>query len=156
MKTHDQLASGFTLAEMLIVLVIVGILASIAMPGLRMLIQGQQAKAASYELFSALALARSEAIKRNGNVTVTPNASGWQAGWTITTSSGTTVKSHESVKGAVITGGPGSVVYTRSGRISGAAAASFQVDIGSTTSVNVRCIKIELSGMPRTVKGVCT
>ena len=135
-------------------MVIAGILAAVAIPSFKSLTQSQQVKAASFELFAAFSLARSEAIKRNGNVTVTPNAGGWQAGWSITSSGGEIIKSHGALKGSVVTNAPASVVYARSGRVNGA-APSFKIDDATATAANARCIKIELSGMPRTVKGAC-
>lgn len=151
-KRHS---SGFTLTELLVAVAILGILAGLAVPSFRSLTQSQQVKTASFELFAALSLARSEAIKRNGNVTVTPVAGGWQAGWN-TTSGATTISTHGVLRGTVVTGGPASVVYARTGRIVGATAPSFQVDNETTATSNVRCIRIDLSGMPRTVKGICS
>lgn len=148
-------SSGFTMTELLLVVAVLGILAALAVPSFRSLTQSQQAKTASFELFASLSLARSEAIKRNGNVTVTPVAGEWQAGWNIT-SGGTTISSHGALRGVVVTGGPASVVYARTGRIVGATAPSFQIDNETTATANVRCIRIDLSGMPRTAKGVCS
>lgn len=148
-------SSGFTMTELLVAVAILGILAALAVPSFRSLTQSQQVKVASFELFAALNLARSEAIKRNGNVTVTPVAAGWQAGWNIT-SGGTTISTQGSLRGVVVTGGPSSVVYARTGRIAGATAPSFQLDNETTVTVNVRCIRVDLSGMPRTVKGACS
>lgn len=148
--------SGFTLTELMVVLVVAGILAAIAVPSFQSLTQSQQAKNASFELFSSLSLARSEAIKRNGNVTLTPvNTADWGQGWTITSPT-ETIKSQGVLKGVSIsaTGTPASVVYARSGRAT--ALASFQVDASAAVTANIRCIRIELSGMPRTIKGACS
>jgi len=143
------------MVELLVAVAILGILAALAVPSFRSLTQSQQVKTASFELFAALSLTRSEAIKRNGNVTVTPAAGGWEDGWSIA-SGGTTISTHGALRGVVVTGGPASVVYARTGRLVGATASSFQVDNEATVTENVRCIRIELSGMPRTGKGACS
>jgi len=134
-------------------MVIAGILATIAIPSFQSLTQSQRAKNASFELFASLNLARSEAIKRNADVTVTPVSGSWQDGWDISASGVSGIRTQRAIKGIVITGGPASVVYAKTGRT---AAASFQIDVSATATSNVRCIKIELSGMPRSIKGACS
>lgn len=153
MKNLRKSSSGFTLAEIMVVVMILGVLASIALPSFRSLTVSQQVKNASFELFSSLSLARSEAIKRNGNVTITavPYPSN-EIGWVIT-AGGETIRTQGPLKGVVITPAGTGITYTRSGRPT--AAPTFQIDSSATPTVNVRCIRIELSGMPRTVKGVC-
>jgi type IV fimbrial biogenesis protein FimT len=155
MKFPQRFEAGLTLTELMIVVVIVGVLASAALPGFQSLIQNQQVKNASFELYSNLSLARSEAIKRNGNVTLTPaDTSDWGKGWTMTSAAGT-IRSQASLKGVSIsaTGTPTSVVYARTGRAT--ASSSFQLDASATTTVNIRCITLDLSGMPRVKKGAC-
>lgn len=152
-KTPGRVA-GFTLVELLIVVAVVGVLSAMSVGGFRWLTQSQRVKNASFELFATLTLARSEAIKRNGNVTVTPTSGSWQNGWTVTSAGGEILKRQAALAGVTITSGPATVVYARTGRSS--ATASFQIDVGASVSDHVRCLKIELSGMPRTVGGACS
>ena len=159
MKSLRLAESGFTLTELMVVVAVLGVLAAIAVPSFQSLTQSQQVKNASFELFSSLSLARSEAIKRNGNVTVTPaSTADWGQGWTIASTTGTieTIKSQGALKGVSVsaTGTPASVIYARTGRAT--ASASFQIDVSAAATANIRCIKIELSGMPRTLKGACS
>lgn len=156
MNPLRRTGSGFTLPELMIVLAVAGVLAALAVPSFQSLTQGQQAKNASFELFSSLSLARSEAIKRNANVTVAPLVAGdWGQGWTITATAGT-IKSQAALKGVVITpGGAGGIIYARTGRAS--PAATFQIDVSPVNTGLRRCIYIGLTGMPRSVKqtGAC-
>ena len=161
MKSLRQSESGFTIIEMVIVVTLVGVLASFALSSFTSLRQSQQAKSASFELYTSLSMARSEAIKRNNNVTLTPLVAGdWGKGWTVTTITPVTLavetlRSQAAMKGVTITpGGAGSVVFSRTGRV--ATSVSFQVD-SSPVNVNVRrCVNIDLSGMPRANMGACT
>ena len=159
MNSRQCAESGFSLPELLIVLVVAGVLAAIAVPSFQSLTQSQQVKNASFELFSNLSLARSEAIKRNANVTVAPLVAGdWGQGWTITSATGAAgdIKSQSALKGVVITpGGAGGVIYARNGRAN--TAATFQIDVSPVDTSIRRCIYIGLTGMPRSVKqtGAC-
>ncbi|MCI0511113.1 type IV fimbrial biogenesis protein FimT [Chromohalobacter marismortui] len=87
---HVSHHRGFSLLELLIVLVIFAILASIAVPSFQRLQQRQQLTAASNELVAALRLARGEAIMRETEVTLCASADGescggkdWAKGWRV-------------------------------------------------------------------------
>lgn len=150
-----KFSMGFTLTELLIVLTIVGILASMAVPSFQSMIHNQRVKSASFELFASLMVARSEAIKRNGDVTITPVSVGsWQAGWQITSSDGIVLRNHPALAGVVVSGAPATLTYKRTGRLS--ASPSIQLDVDPADSTYIRCITIELSGLPRTAKGACS
>ncbi len=83
--------SGFTLLELLITLAIVAILLTVGVPSLRSMMQGNQLVSSTNELLSALHVARSEAIKSNGRVTICESSNGtscaatgdWKDGWIV-------------------------------------------------------------------------
>jgi prepilin-type N-terminal cleavage/methylation domain-containing protein len=74
---------GFTLIELMVTITIVGILLAIGVPSFRGFVAGQRVKTASYDISSVLTYARSEALKRNADVVITPNTGGWQNGWCV-------------------------------------------------------------------------
>ena len=60
--------AGFTLAEMLIVVALVGMMALVAVPWFVKIAQRQQIKSAAQEISIALAAARMTAVKRNAQI----------------------------------------------------------------------------------------
>ena len=145
---------GFTIAELMLVVAIIGILSALAVPSMRGLIRTQQVKTISFDVFSTLMLARSEAIKRNVNVGVVPNGGNWMNGWTVTDANGNLLRSqaYASSSGSITLSGPTSVVYNSAGRLSAAVATPFSLDSPDisqpTRDQNVRCISLDLSGRP--------
>jgi type IV fimbrial biogenesis protein FimT len=159
-------ARGFTLVELLIVVVLAAVMLGIAAPSFRDFVAGQRVKTAAGEYATALVQARSEAIKRNADVTVVgtaAGAAGWSSGWTVflDTDADGTVDGGETVIGSQVAytgltfaGPTATIVYKGTGRLS-AAVAKMQVtsDLDATA---IRCVAIDLSGMPVSTKGACT
>ena len=143
---------GFTLTELMIVLAVAATLVAAALPSYNDFVRNQRVKTASFDVFSSLVYARSEAVTRNGSVTLTPTGGNWASGWTITEAGGSVLRSQDALPSITITG-PASVVYTGSGRLS-AAVGTFQL---STTGsgITTRCITIDLSGRPVTKATAC-
>ena len=69
MASHHRAVKGFTLAEMLVVVSLLAILAAVALPSLGTL-DNQRLEVAANEVRTALRLARSEALRLDTNVVV--------------------------------------------------------------------------------------
>jgi type IV fimbrial biogenesis protein FimT len=147
-------ARGFTIIEAMIVVTIAAILAAAALPAYNDFVKNQRVKNASFDLFTTLVLARSEAVTRNTAVTITPTStSNWADGWTVTSGS-TTIRAQNSMPNITITG-PASVTYNGTGRLSAALSSGFQLAASGGTSIQTRCILVDLSGRPVTKASTC-
>ncbi len=136
------------MVELLVVVAIIGILASLAAPSFSELIRSQRMKSMATDLNASLTLARSEAIKRNTNVTLAPATAGsWQSGWQIADPDnvGSNIEVHSAFTGLTATG-PDSVTYRSSGRIQGSVAPAFNISAPGSTAQ--RCVSVDLSGRP--------
>lgn len=141
-------AGGFTLLELLAGIAIMSVLAAVAAPSLSELVASQRAKSAASDVFTALLRTRSEAIKRNTEVTLAPKTAGsWAAGWTVAhpVTANLMLLDHGAVNGGTISG-PASVVYQPNGRVKGATAPAFDIQVSG--GVQRRCITVDLSGRP--------
>lgn len=146
---------GVTMVEVVIVVAIIGVLAGMAVPSFLEFARNQRIRAAASDLHISLMRARSEAIKRNANVSIQPTStSNWGLGWSIPDPEGgaTALDNWSSYAGVNATG-PTSVTYRSSGRLNGTTAPSFEV---SATGSNVkRCVSVDLTGRPTTTATAC-
>lgn len=155
-------ARGFTLIELMIAVTILGVLVAVALPSYNSFMAGQRIKSASFDVVSMLTLARSEAIKRNAQVTATPTNNDWAQGWNISTTVGTPVvlSQQGAISGltvACFSGNPlaaaacSSISYDSNGRSGNAQS----IQISGTANNQVRCISIDMSGRPNSKKRNC-
>ena len=157
--------AGFSLLELMVVLSIIGILVSIAIPGFGYLAASTKVKGASTELYLALIRARSESVKRNRGVQVIATSGDetrWDEGWRViadqnndgdyddTASDDDRLIAEQGVLQRVtITMATDNVVYRPTGRISGAAQPAFDISSEDTEYDNLeRCVSADLTGKP--------
>jgi len=148
-----QRRRGFTLIELMITLAVASILAAISVPAYSRLIATQRINAVSSDLYLSLVKARSEAVKRNINVTLAPVGGVWTSGWTTTDANNLMVNRHAAVVAVSIASAPAAVTFLSSGRILGSLAPSFQ--LSSTTAALTRCISADPSGRPYAKSAAC-
>ena len=148
---------GFTLPELLVVVTVLAVLMAAGLPSMADFVQQQRIKTASFDLYSSLVFARSEAITRNSTVKIEPVAGDWTKGWTIKDASGNLLRELGALSNITITLVPTSATHIEfrgSGRLN--ASTRPQFELSSSSSTQSRCITIDLSGRPTTTTQVCS
>lgn len=93
LRTSSSSLAAFTLVEIIVVLIMLTILVTLAIPSFQSMIKNNQSVSLTNELVSALNLTRSEAIKRGLSVSIcaasdsslTTCGTNWENGWLIFT-----------------------------------------------------------------------
>lgn len=155
-----QRSRGFTLVELMVTIAILAILLGIALPDFRQMVASERVRSANSDMFSALILARSEAIKRNSTVTIVPDVSnGWKGGWIVQVGGNTvqtqnalnadvTVKQMDSSNSVV---SATTVSFGGNGRPTPSSAdITFVFSSAAIPAVSARCTSLTLTGLPET------
>ncbi len=148
---------GFTLIELLTALVVLAILATVALPSYQNFVLTQRVRGASYDLMTSLVLARSEAIKRNANVSITQAAGGWTQGWTVSAGA-LTLRTQDPYGGSVSIANSASlttITYSNDGRLATPTTDFTVAPADISAQVQTRCLSIKLGGMPSSKIGSC-
>ncbi len=148
---------GFTLVEMLVVVSVLAIVTAISAPSFRTFTAGQQIKSTAYDLTSALLLARSEALKRNGSVELRRVGDSWNNGWRVAFLSTDATLGKQSAMDSKLSfgGAPDAIVFNAYGRVS-SPAEPVQIELSSSAAEsNKRCIALSLSGHASSTVGTC-
>ena len=153
-RIPPRVQNGFTAVECMVVVAIVIILITVAAPGLSGIIVAQQLKNASFDLASTLSVARSEALTRNVEVTISPREDDWARGWMVTDQGGTVLRDQPAY-GRISVGGPIRVTFTGDGRPA-SAVVPFAVASDSADVSLHRCIRLRLNGRPYVTRGACS
>jgi len=131
----------------------IAILAALAAPSFDNLIRSQRIKGATNDLVAALVFARSEAVKRNTDVTVTRVGSSWASGWTVTYVDGgtKTARVHSALNDLSVTTAASSLTFGGGGRVDTATTVTFTVDtVPQGAGIEARCVEIRADGVART------
>lgn len=160
--------TGFTLIELLVTVAIAAILAVVAVPGFRSLIQGNRAATQTNTLVSALTFARSEAIRRGTTVSMCPSSdqtsctggTDWTVGWIVfgdadgngePADATDLLRVWQSLSGSAALSGPQSHSFVGTGQA--VASASFSY---TASGVPTRMACVNSVGRTELKKGVAT
>lgn len=147
---------GFTLIELMVGLIVLAILIAFAVPSYQSLIAEQRVRATVSDLHSALALARSEAIKLNRQITLVPADEGWSSGWRIASpvTGQPALLEHVQAAGVQVDGPAAGVEFRASGRV--VSAVTFEVSSMAGETQKTSCLELGLDGRASSSKGECT
>ena len=141
-------ARGFTLVELMIVLAVVAIFASLAAPSFRELTATQKVRSAVSALNESLWLARSEAIKRNTDVEFEFDSV--SSGWTIQVG-GATLHSQDPF--ANVDSGAARFVFNGYGRLTSRDGVPLTVEVSQAGVA--RCVTVTSTGRTTVEDGAC-
>jgi len=149
----SAVSRGFTIIEVLMVVVILGVFASLAAPSMADLLASTAVRGASSDFYASLAAARSEAIKRRSNATVAPIGATWNTGWTVKVGINT-FQTVDALKPRVVVepSTPTAITYGMNGRVS-AGAQTIKFSDSVRTGVPKRCVSVDTNGLPRVRTG---
>lgn len=154
--TPRRSAAGFTLIEILVTITVLAVVMAIGTPSFRSFTNSQSIRSTSFDLNSALTLARSEAVKRNGAVTVTRRNNDWSQGWTVTASDGSVLHSSERASNRVTAvNATAAVTFNQTGRTTSAANIEWELATVHGSPKQYRCITLDPAGLPRVTKEEC-
>ena len=150
--------NGFTLVELMITLVVAGILATIGVPGFQYLVQSNRMSTQTNDLVTALSTARTEAVRRNQEVTLEPIDNDWEVGFRVMADgSPDPLRTFTTSEAVSINQAPGEVRYLGNGsRGFDEDAVTFQLRPNNDCLGDMeRTITISPGGSVRTERGQC-
>lgn len=82
-QMHGSGRAGFSLVELMVVILIAAVLAGMAVPAFGRLIDSQRLTSTANDFLASIQLTRSEAIKRGRRVDLVPAGPNWSDGWIV-------------------------------------------------------------------------
>ncbi len=132
---------GFSLIELMIVVALIAIMATIGVPSFQSLQQSSRMTSASNNLLGALQYARSEAVTQRTSITVSPlTGNDWTSGTQITKGATKLREAPAAATGVTITGSANSLTYRPDGSISTSATFSIQSSGQTSRQIKVNTI----------------
>ena len=149
MKYRRHIPQGFTMIEMMVVVSLIAILASLAAPSFTTAIANQRVNSAAQELQSILLFARSEAVYKRTDSSLTANGQTWSA----KTASDV---SREAVLPSVVTVTPNGdsgdgVEFNSAGipKLKSGGTGDYRLTISATNATRAQCVSVSRAGLVR-------
>ncbi len=143
-KVHCQ--SGFTLIEALVVVAVGMALVAVGVPALIEVIAAQRVKTATFDFYSTLVLARSEAIKRAAVVDVVPLGGDFANGWDVRVGAAV-LRTRTSLPQVAVTAPTGvALAYDNNGRLTAPGRYTLTLAAPGYPNIATRCVVIDPSG----------
>lgn len=145
---------GFSLIELMIGIVLLAVLLGIGVPSFRGIVADTRLRAASTDIRLALTTARSEAVKRNRSVFLTPSTGAWGNGWIASLDpndpDSPRFLEHVQAEGLSVTG-PDVVSFNSFGR---STAAEFEIELAGMDGAAM-CLNMQTDGRATAAHGEC-
>lgn len=146
--------SGFTLVEVLVVVAVLVILATVGIPNFGPTVANSRATSAANDLLGSLQLARSEAARLNEPVLIVPTGGTWTDGWRIERD-GEPIRERHALPRVTITG-PDRMEFGSAGNATPEPADRFDFQITADGGGNPRrCLSVTASGSAAVNHGDC-
>jgi type IV fimbrial biogenesis protein FimT len=161
MQHARQRSAGFTVVELMVALIVLIVLIAMAAPAFTKIVANQRVRNASFDMFSALNYARSEAVKRGVPISLRAGATSngaWTTGWRITDAGGGLLRSWGARSGLAMSESASlaTVTFGRDGRLTTASPRIGIAPAETVDGVTSRCVTVDLSGRPTTKTGACS
>ncbi len=159
MKMHIH--RGFTIIELMITILLLGVMATLAVPSFSGILKQNRLSAQTNTILSALNYARNETINQNNNVVIAPTVAGtdWSGGWSVRLNSaaGAVLHSFEGFKNATVASDVSTIIYQPDGTTQSGAVINIDITPSKcpTGKNDVRRITISPSGQSRSSHLAC-
>jgi len=151
-------ARGFTLIELMIAIALLAFLLLIAYPSFVTMLANLRVRSVADAVLSGLQFARSEALKRNSDITFSFDpTSGVGGGWQVKLADGTILQTRSAAEGgaveALMSGGNADIVFNNLGQRSAPPSPPAVIDIDITNPAvdaceptgSIRCLRVTVA-----------